>query len=128
MPTNRLGPPGKSGPAPAQEPAPTTPSNEHHNSRSGRQCTGDSVGAQLRRRRMASWRCEPLDSGHRDPHHRWRPEKLSAKQLEAVAAAAEHLDAAGLSAIFDVDVLRELWRSGDRELAQRLYELAGGDA
>ncbi len=30
-------------------------------------CAADSLGAQLRRRRGAAWRCEPLPVGSRDP-------------------------------------------------------------
>lgn len=93
-----------------------------HSSVGPRQCAGDTVGVALRRRRRASLRMPPLgESGDiRDPHRRWRPEKLSEKQLDAAVAAAEHLTEAGLSPVFDVDTLRAMWRAGRRQLAENL--------
>ena len=46
--------------------------------------------------------------------------------VEAGAQAAQHLIATGCTPILGTDTLRALWRRGDRELAQRLYDLAGG--
>jgi hypothetical protein len=50
--------------------------------------------------------------------------------VDAGAAAAAHLLELGHTPILKTDVLRGLWRRGgaDRQLAQHLYELAGGDA
>ena len=131
----RNGPPNEVGPREIPEgtdtttPATTTTEAPGylHSKHTGQQCGGDTVGAQLRRRRLASYRCEPLASGHRDPWQPWRPEWLSDKQLEGVAAAAVHLLDRDLLPLFDVSTLRQLWRL-DRQLAWQLYELAGGDA
>lgn len=45
-------------------------------------------------------------------------------------AVALHLLATGCTPILRLDTLTGLWRRGgaDRQLARRLYELAGGDA
>jgi len=40
----------------------------------------------LRRRRQASYRCEPLASGHRDPWRPWRPARVSRVHAEAAVA------------------------------------------
>lgn len=49
-----------------------------------------SVPAQLARRRAASWRCEPLDCGRRDPWtHSDRP--LTGRELESWGATVAHL-------------------------------------
>jgi hypothetical protein len=82
---------------------------------------------QLRRRRTASYKCEQLPSGYRDPFQPWRPETLSDKQVEAAGIAARHLLDMGVVPRFDTPTLRALWRRGDRALAQELYELCGGD-
>lgn len=75
-----------------------------------------------RRRRDAADRSTPLgDSGNvRDPWQPWRPEKLSEKQIEAAAEAAEHLLELDLLPILDLDVLRAMWRAGFRALVDTL--------
>ena len=73
----------------------------------------------------------PLACGHRDPwpcrHYEPPPTQ---RMVDAGAAAAAHLLELGHTPILKTDVLRGLWRRGgaDRQLAQHLYELAGGDA
>ena len=65
----------------------------------------------------------------RDPdldRHRCRG-GLSEKMVDAAADAAAHLIGVGYVPIFDTATLRAMWRAGDRELAQQLYELCGGD-
>ena len=83
-----------------------------------RQCAARPWG----RRRLASDRCAPLgDTGNvRDPWQPWRPEELSQKQIEAAAEAAEHLLALDLLPIFDLDMLRAMWRAGFRRLVDTL--------
>ena len=91
-----------------------------------RQC--EHPARQLRRRRMAAYRCEPLPPGHRDPWRPWRPEELSDKQVEGAAAAARHLLDMGVTPRFDTTTLRALYRRGadDRAIALELHELTGG--
>lgn len=61
-------------------------------------CTQQSdVPAQLRRRRAASWRCEPLESGRRDPWVDQHPDTWTDAELDSWAAAAVHLRRAGLT-------------------------------
>jgi hypothetical protein len=111
-------PRNESGPAPPREPG-------HHVSAATKLLNTASVDggaaavAGLRRRRAASRRLP-------DPWKPWRPDELSAMQTRGAIAAAHHLHAAGLPPIFDVETLRAMWRH-DHQLAQRLYELAGGD-
>jgi hypothetical protein len=50
----------------------------------------------LRRRRAASWRCEPLESGYRDPWVDQRDGPISTRELDSWRAAAQHLRAHGL--------------------------------
>lgn len=83
----------------------------------GRQC---SPGQSLRRRRQASYRCEPLASGHRDPWQPWRPERLSDKQIEGAAVAARHLLDLGMAPRFDIATLRQLWKAGHHQLVDEL--------
>jgi hypothetical protein len=90
-----------------------------------RQC--EHPARQLSRRRMASYRCEPLPSGHRDTFQPWRPEVLSDKQIEAAGIAARHLLHVGVVPRFDVVTLRQLWRRGDRAIAELLHDLTGGE-
>jgi hypothetical protein len=73
----------------------------------------------------------PLDCGCRDP---WRPCRctqppLSQRWVDASAATARHLLAGGHVPLLELEVLRALYRRGgdDRELAQEIYELAGGE-
>jgi hypothetical protein len=90
------------------------------------------LGAQLGRRRRAAARSEPAPCGHRDPltclaRHR---DNLTDRQLDGWAHTVAHLLEAGLPPLLQREVLRGLWRRGgdDRQLAQDLYDLAGGDA
>jgi hypothetical protein len=52
---------------------------------------------------------------------------MTLPQADAVIAAAEHLDAAGLTAIFDVGTLRAAWRLCP-EHRSRIEELARREA
>jgi hypothetical protein len=81
-----------------------------------------------RRRREASWRMVPLADGAADPWRPWRPERVTPTQVQGAVDAAKHLLAEGLPPIFDRDTVSAMWRRGgaDRQLAQELYELAGG--
>jgi hypothetical protein len=54
------------------------------------------VPAQLRRRRAASWRCPPLESGIRDPWVGQRDGPISTRELDSWRDAAQHLRAHGL--------------------------------
>lgn len=111
---------------PSEEPGPTpgtgpleksvTDTDQAKRSATPRLCAADA----LRHRRQASYRCEPLASGHRDPWQPWRPERLSDRQVEGVVAAAAHLAAVGLTPVFDVPTLRQLRTSGHRGLADTL--------
>lgn len=100
---------------PLQKSGITKPANCDQPNAQSRLCRADTVGVQLRRRRQASYRREPLADGHRDPCQPWRPERLSDKQLEAAVFAAEHLLAVDLPTLFDLDTLPQLvtgtWRS-----------------
>lgn len=75
-----------------------------------------------RRRRDAADRSEPLgDSGNvRDPWRAWRPDVLSENQIEAAVAAAEYLLALNIAPMFDLDMLRAMWRAGFRKLVDTL--------
>ncbi|HVQ85892.1 MAG TPA: hypothetical protein VMS84_14280 [Mycobacterium sp.] len=97
------------------------------------------LGEQLRRRRAAAAASRPLRCGHRDPltclarrcHESRRARDdlhppPSDRWVDAGAAAAAHLLAAGVAPILDVDTLRGMWRHGHHRLAQHCYDLAGG--
>ncbi|NVN52275.1 hypothetical protein [Mycolicibacterium hippocampi] len=78
------------------------------------------------RRRLAAARCEPLNCGCRDPWVcRCRRQPLSHNQIDAAAAAAEHLECCGLMPIFSDATLRALWTAGHQALAERLHH--GGE-
>jgi hypothetical protein len=55
---------------------------------------------------------------------------MSDRWVDAGAATARHFLEVGFVPLLEVEVLRALWRRGgdDRQLAQELYTLAGGDA
>lgn len=76
-----------------------------------------------RRRRQASYRCEPLLSGQRDPWQPGRPETLSRQQVDGAVAAARHLRDAGLEPMFDLETLRAMWTAGHHQLVD---DLRGG--
>lgn len=105
------------GPADVEEAVTQPPiTNDAQRNAAPRQCAADA----LRRRRLASYRLVPLESGHRDPWQPWRPETLSDKQVDGVVAAVEHLAAVGLPALVDVHTQRALWRSGHHRLVNQL--------
>ena len=87
-------------------------------------CDHSPIGRQLRRRRTASWRCAPLDSGPRDPWVPWRPEQPSEQLIDGYRDAVEHLLALDLGPHPFIPELRALWRRGgtDRALAERVHE------
>ncbi|GEL22752.1 hypothetical protein PSU4_17060 [Pseudonocardia sulfidoxydans NBRC 16205] len=51
--------------------------------------------AGLRRRQAAALRCEPLDTGHRDPHTDATRDHVDPRTVESWRAAWSHLAAAG---------------------------------
>ena len=106
-------------------PATTTATRIADCSGAPRQCHGDTVPVQLRRRRRESYRCEPLgNTGNvRDPWVPWRPEKLTDKQVAGAVDAARHLRDAGLEPMFDLDTLRAMWKSGHHQLVDELREV-----
>jgi hypothetical protein len=78
------------------------------------------------------------DQSHPPRHHRtrrrqtWRrtppsypPVALTDHQLDSAVAAAEYLLGLGLPPLFQLDVLRALWRRGDRQLAETLARIRG---
>jgi hypothetical protein len=68
-----------------------------------------SVAAQLRRRRAAAWRCEPLSNGLRDP---WLPDRLdwSDDEIDSWVAAVQHLRSQGLYASWQLPAsVRVAW-------------------
>jgi hypothetical protein len=71
-----------------------------------------SVAAQLRRRRAASWRCEPLWSGLRDPADLTPAESVTERELASWRTAWWHLDRLGLPAIIPERVLAAAGRGG----------------
>lgn len=58
-----------------------------------------SVPQQLRRRRAASWRCEPLRTGLRDPADPTPTYRVTERELASWRAAYCHLNRLGLVAI-----------------------------
>jgi hypothetical protein len=124
---NNLGPPGKERPGATPS---TGPIQKSADSTTDKSMISHAGVAQWLRRRRASGRLMPLDCGCRDP---WtcrctRP-PLSENFIDAGAQAAQHLLDVGYPPLLELDVLRALWRRGgdDRQLAQQLYELVGGD-
>ncbi len=82
---------------------------------------GRQIVCDLHRRRAASYRKVVLPCGCRDPwpcHHHDAP--ASEKMTTAAVEAAAHLEDRGLTPLFDLATLRELWRLGHRGLAERL--------
>ncbi|MGH3798481.1 MAG: hypothetical protein ACRDSP_26860 [Pseudonocardiaceae bacterium] len=70
-----------------------------------------SVPEQLRRRRAASWRCEPLAGGHRDPWADWHAAGWTDAELESWGAAAGHLRGLELFGSWQVpESVRAAWR------------------
>jgi hypothetical protein len=72
---------------------------------------GTDIPAQLRRRRVASWRLPPLDDGRRDPLDDC-DEPLSDAELDSWRAAWMHLDRLALPAIVPQRVLVASVRRG----------------
>lgn len=84
----------------------SVPGGHDHDSASHRQ----DVPAQLRRRRQASLRLEPLPDGRRDP---WSPRRGGDQrdaELDAWVRALEHLRELGLAGLAPHDVQRALGR------------------
>jgi hypothetical protein len=65
----------------------------------------DPIPRQLRRRRAASRRCEPLRSGLRDPADPTPTESVTERELASWRTAWWHLDRLGLPAIIPEKVL-----------------------
>jgi hypothetical protein len=121
-------PPGRS--AHAEPVAATPPKYSRKPNPPRRQC-GPDLSA-LRRRHAAALRLPPLapcgcirDPGH--DRHRCGDE-ITTSMVDGYRAAVLHLRAHGLLAAPDIAAMQALWRRGgdDRQLAQELYELAGG--
>jgi hypothetical protein len=102
------------------KPKPTTQS---------RLCSADTVAAQLRRRRAASWRLETLVCGcGPDPLScACTQPPLSPRWVDAGRDAARHLLEVGHVPLLEPETLRALYRRGgrDRALAIELHELCG---
>jgi hypothetical protein len=80
---------------------------------------GDSIPVQLRRRRDAALRLEPLVCGCRDPWPcRCHDYEQSDVQFDAYQDAAQHLMELDLSPGPDVVAMRRMWRRGGH--SQRL--------
>lgn len=70
-----------------------------------------SVPAQLRRRRAAAWRCEPLADGGRDPWSDQPSRYWTASEVDAWQFAAEHLRGHQLYGSWQVpESVRVSWR------------------
>jgi hypothetical protein len=88
---------------------------------------------QLRNRRAASWRLQPLNCGcptgpHADPLGcLCTPPPLSEHALDGWRDAAEHLLSNGETPLLPLEVRRGLWRRGGRErrLAELLHRACG---
>jgi len=125
--TDTTGPPGREKPrgslTPGLQLTTHDTADDSESTTALRQCA---AGRQLRRRRGAADRCEPLHGAGnvRDPWQPWRPEKLPEKQIHAAAATATHLLAHNLWPIFDLDMLRAMWRAGYRSLVDTLRGVA----
>lgn len=126
MTDQRCGPPERERPSPHPETGPlrksgiAKPANHHQANAQSRQCHADTVPVQWRRRRQASYRCEPLADGHRDPWRSWRPNQLSDKQIDGAVDAARHLRDAGVEPLFDLPMLRAMWKAGHHQLVDTL--------
>jgi hypothetical protein len=76
--------------------ATTTPARERSgHDQAAEQAQITSVPQQLRRRRHASWRLSPLESGQHDPWHDY-PADWSPRELASWSVAMAHLHAVGL--------------------------------
>ena len=87
----------------------------------------ESVAAQLRRRRLASYRYPPMAcSPCRDPHgcRCHSPDEITERYVDGYQAAAQHLMAHGMVPAPNVDAMRVMWRLGgdDQRLAVRLAD------
>ena len=93
-----------------------------------RQCSADTVLAQLHRRLEASRRVVPLDCGCPDPWPcRCTEPPLTDVALDAWRDAAKHVLATGRTPLVPIEVRCALWRRpADRALAELLHELCGG--
>ncbi|MGH3798044.1 MAG: hypothetical protein ACRDSP_24575 [Pseudonocardiaceae bacterium] len=71
----------------------------------------EGIPEQLRRRRAASWRCEPLAGGHRDPWADWHAAGWTEAELESWGAAAGHLRGLELFGSWQVpELVRAAWQ------------------
>lgn len=79
---------------------------------------------QLRRRRAASWRMEPLTSGRRDPWQRYDDPEPSERLVDGYRDAVAHLGFLGLTAAPRIPEMRALWRRGgdDQRVVRMLAE------
>jgi hypothetical protein len=95
-------------------------------------CDSNAVARQLRRRRAASYRCEPLDCSCRDPWtcrcYTTEP-PLSEHALDGWRDAALKVLSGGQLPLLPIEVRRALWKRGgpDRVLAERLHDACGGE-
>jgi hypothetical protein len=89
------------------------PGGHHHGSAGQGQ---DSIPAQLRRRRLAALRCEPLGDGRQDP---WscRTEDAPSTDLDSWARALLHLERVGLTGLPPAPVRRALAEQPERYAA-----------
>jgi hypothetical protein len=125
MPEN-LGPPGRERPGPTPETGPIQKSADNTTTTDEPIICHGGV-AEWRRRRRASERLMPLCRCGPDPWLcRCRPTDppLSDHQVDGWRSAAIDIIEDGHMPIVPAEVVRRLWKRGDRALAQRLWELA----
>jgi hypothetical protein len=89
----------------------------------------ESVAVQLRRRRLAAYRCPPMACCRcRDPlscRCHSPADKITDPYVDGYRDAAEHLLDAGLAPAPNISSMRVMWRRGghDQEIARRISEL-----
>ncbi|MGD1237285.1 hypothetical protein [Mycobacterium seoulense] len=80
--------------------------------------------AEWDRRRRAAKRVPPIDDeGTVDPWLRSVRPPLTRPQIDGAVAAAEHLLTQGLPPVFDIGVIRAMWKAGHRDLACDLWAI-----
>jgi hypothetical protein len=127
------GPPGGEEPGPTPETGPIQKSADTTTDKPKITAQSRHFHAGGRRRREAALRLPPIGRCGciRDPdldRHRCGARPLTDHQLDGWRATAQHLLEVGCPPLLELDVLRALHKRGgdNRQLAQELYELAGG--
>ena len=129
MNTANMGPPEKERPRNRHEPGP------HQRNSTFRAPAYSTAHRQwvdaLRRRRLASQRCVPLDCGCRDPWPcRCTEPPLTERQVDYWRDAVLHVLDTGCMPLLPLEARQALWRRGgaDRVLAELLHDGCGGEA